>query len=89
MNRRTAAGTNVKGFVADPRALIFRCGIPTLPRAGVNVVARELVELPQIGLVAEARVWRDLPTRSVCGAYALYSAAAVGDPNALRLLTSV
>ena len=87
-NRWGAAGTNVHGFVATPRAIVVRCGIPMVPKIASPVIARELIELPQLGLVAEASVWTSLPSRSIRAAYSLYFAASVGDSAALKLLTS-
>ena len=88
MNRWTAAGTNVRGFVCDPRAIVARNGIPMVSKLAPPVLARELITLPGVGLVAECGVHTAPNTRAVFAAYSIYFAAAVGDPLALRLLTS-
>jgi hypothetical protein len=85
----SAAATNVAGFVADRRAVVIQCGLPSVAKTSRTVIHRELLELPQLpGLVAEAAVWTSLQTRSIRAAYSLLFAPAVGDPAALKLLTS-
>ena len=88
MNRWSAAGPNVRGIVCDPRAIVARNGVLLLSRLAVPVLYREIIELPGVGLIAEASVHTCPSTRAVFGAYSLYFGAAVGDPAAAKLLTS-
>jgi hypothetical protein len=89
MGRWTAAGTNVRGFIADPRAIVARAAIPLLPTlANGPAIFRELIQIPELGLVATADVWFGLQGRTIQGAICLIFAPAVGDANALKLLVS-
>ncbi len=88
MNRWSAAGSNVRGMVCDPRAIVVRNGVPMVSKLAPPVLARELIELPSLGLVAECGVHVAPGTRAVFAAYSLYFGAAVGDPAALKLLSS-
>jgi len=88
MSRWNSAASNVHGIIADPKAILLRVGIPMLMPRGAEVVARELTELPAVGLICETAVWTTLATRSISASFSLYFAASVGDPAALKLLSS-
>jgi hypothetical protein len=51
-------------------------------------MARDLIQLPQLGIMVESVTWLQLQTRTVVAAYAVYLGAQVADANALRLLAS-
>jgi hypothetical protein len=87
-SRWGTAGTRVRGFVADPAAIVLRWGIPGLFKGSERLIARELMELPQVGLGCEVALWMNLQSRTVRACYAMYLGAAVGDSSALKILTS-
>jgi hypothetical protein len=84
-----SAGTNVQGFVGDPAAILISFSAPTLfaPHKR-NTVAESVFTLPQIGLEGTLSLYYLLNSRQLMGALSLYMGATVGDPNALKLLTS-
>jgi len=54
----------------------------------VHLIARDVTTLPQLGMAVESSSWIIPATRSLRGAFAVYFGAAVGDANALKLLSS-
>jgi len=86
LNRWTSAGTKINGLVATPRAIVLRHGIPMMP--AVEVVDRTLMELPDIGIIAETALWFQPASRSLRATYGLYFGAAVADANALKILAT-
>jgi hypothetical protein len=87
-SRFSAAGSQVHGLVADRRAIVLSYGVPQLTTMARQVMARDLIQLPQLGIMVETVTWLQLPTRTVVAAYAVYLGAQVGDANALQLLCS-
>ena len=87
--RWSAAGTNVRGFVSDPAAIVISYAVPTLYAPHLrNVVAESTFTLPQIGLEGTLSLYYILATRSLMGCLSIYMGAAPGDTNALKLLVS-
>ena len=84
--RWTAAGTDVRGFAGDRRAIVVSYSEPMTAPIGQQVLARSTMPLPQIGVCAEASLFYVVATRSIRAAFALYFGCAVGDPSALKLL---
>jgi hypothetical protein len=87
-SRWGTAGTKIHGFVADPAAIVLRWGLPWVLKPSERVIARELVELPQVGLGCEVAIWQNLRYRSVRACYAIYLGAGVADTGALKILTT-
>jgi hypothetical protein len=88
-NRWTAAGTKVHGIVGTPAGIICRYGFPQLARPGWQVVAREVGVIPGLEIPFETSLYLILASRQLRCCYSLIFGASVGDPNALKLLTSV
>ncbi len=86
--RWSAAGANVRGFVADPAAIVLSYAMPTLASPHRNVVAEAPFTIPQIGLQGAATIYYILNTRRLMGCLSLYMGATPGDTNALKLLAS-
>jgi hypothetical protein len=86
--RWSAAGTNVRGFVSDPAAIILSYAMPNLASPHRNVVAEAPFTIPQIGLQGAATIYFLQDTRRLMGCLSIYMGAAVGDSNALKLLVS-
>lgn len=87
-NRWSAAGEKVRGVVASPHALVCRWDFPQLAPQGVNLISRDVLTLPAIGMAVESSLWIIPATRSYRGAFAVYFGCAVGDATALKLLSS-
>ncbi|MCX6921977.1 MAG: hypothetical protein NT154_01970 [Verrucomicrobia bacterium] len=88
-NRWSAAGEKVHGFCGAPPAIICRWAFPQLIRSGWEVVAREVSVIPGLQLPFETSVFVVTNTRQTRACYSLYFGCGVGDPAALKLLTSV
>jgi hypothetical protein len=87
--RWSAAGTNVRGFVADPAAIVISYAVPSLIAPHLrNVVAESTFTLPQIGLEGTLSIYYILNTRRLMGCLSLYMGATPADTNALKLLVS-
>lgn len=84
----TRWSANVRGFVADPAAILLSYAMPTLASPHRNVVAEAPFTIPQIGLQGAATIYFIVATRRLMGCLSIYMGAAVGDSNALKLLTS-
>ncbi len=86
-SRWSAAGAKVRGFVADPKALLVRYALPADPQT--STIAREVIQLPQIGLSVEASAWMNTQTHALRAAYNVYLGVGVGDSAALKILASL
>jgi len=88
--RWSAAGANVHGFSGDSKAVIVSYAQPTLfaPHTKRSVMAETPFLIPQIGLQGTMSLYYLLNSRRLMGCISLYMGCAVGDGNALKLLTS-
>jgi hypothetical protein len=84
-SRWSGAETKVRGFVAAPRAVVVRHGLP-IPPPERNAVQRQVLTIPGVGLPVELTTWCSRGPRSVRCSLQLFLGAGVGDSSALRLL---
>jgi hypothetical protein len=62
--------------------------VPALESPHRSVLAAAPFTIPQIGLQGTATVYYPVNTRKIMGCLSIYMGVGVGDPNALKLLTS-
>jgi hypothetical protein len=87
----SGAGTNVRGFCCDPRAVVVGAGLPVLPPqipGLARLLQREVITVQPLGLDIEAVTWLRRSDRDVRAALNVYLAAAAADTTALKILKS-
>ncbi len=59
------AGAGVRGLALSPQALGVVCGLPAQAPNSGNVLQREVIDLPELGIKVAAHTWFSLNTRSL------------------------
>jgi len=87
--RWSTAGANIRGLVADPRAIVLCTGLPDAwdVRSKTGFV-REVVKIPGLGLDVEVATWPIVGTRALNASFDVFLSPNVANANALRLLKS-
>jgi len=86
-NRWSGAGANIRGFACSPQALAVASGIPVSSPVGDDMIAQELIEIPDLGLTVQMNLWTSRATRTLWASYDVMFGAAKADGSALKIVT--
>lgn len=84
----SGAGAGVVGFACSPEALGFVAGLPAESPSSGQVLTRQSIELPGLGIQVAYHVWFALSTRTLWASYDLMLGAAACDTSAGILIKS-
>lgn len=82
----SGAGAGVRGLALSPQALGVVCGLPAQAPNSGNVLQREVIDLPELGIKVAAHTWFSLNTRSLWCSLDLMLGAHEGDITAAVLI---
>lgn len=81
----TGYGTDIYGFVANPKGLVIASGIPEIAPKAQEMIESTLIDLGN-GLTASLNMWGSTSDRSDNASIDIYLGASVGDPAGLKVI---
>lgn len=81
----TGMGTDIYGFVANPKGLVIATGIPEIAPKAQEMIESTLIDLGN-GLTASLNMWGSTSDRSDNASIDIFVGCSVGDPTALKVI---
>lgn len=87
-NGFASAGANIVGFGAAKSGIIVASALPAFTNEVASLLETEVMEIPELGISVQANLWADVATKKTYMSFETLFGAAVGDPDALKLVSA-